>query len=67
MAVIWRGLCNSRSAQSIYLYAGKCLKVNGSFCCDICILSLLLPLNLISVALTDVALVAHDLQIGNIE
>ncbi len=67
MGVIWRGLCNSRSAQSIYLYAGKCLKVNGSFCCDICILSLLLPLDLISVALTDVALVAHDLQIGNIE
>ena len=30
-------------------------------------LSLLLPRNLISVALTDVALVAHDLQIGNIE
>ncbi len=66
MAVIWRGLCNSRSAESIYFYAGKCLKVNGSFCCDICII-LLLPLDLISVALTDVALVAHDLQIGNIE
>lgn len=30
-------------------------------------LSLLLLRNLISVALTDVALVAHDLQIGNIE
>ena len=30
-------------------------------------LSLLLPRNLISVALTNVALVAHDLQIGNIE